>query len=199
MILEVGFAVLAYLAGSIPTAVWYAKLFHGIDIREHGSGNAGATNSLRILGKKAGITVLVIDMIKGFLPVFLASFYIDEIHIRFLIGIAAVIGHILPVFSGFRGGKGIATSLGIILAIYPLGALISVVVFALTVGISRYVSLGSLLASLAFFIILIVRFPENLFLILVGLGLFLLLVFMHRENVKRLINGNENKFASKKP
>lgn len=198
MIVAVGFTVLAYLVGSIPSAVWYAKLFHGIDIREHGSGNAGATNSLRILGKRAGITVLIIDTLKGFVPAFVAGYYVEEPYLRFLVGIASVIGHILPVFSGFRGGKGIATSLGVILAIYPLGALISVVVFALTVLLTKYVSLGSLLASLAFFIILMIKFPADLYLILVGLGLFLLLMFMHRANIKRLITGTENRFPPKK-
>lgn len=198
MIVAVGFTVLAYLVGSIPSAVWYARVFHGIDIREHGSGNAGATNSLRILGKKAGVTVLIIDTLKGFLPAFVSGFYLQEPYLQFIVGLAAVIGHILPVFSGFRGGKGIATSLGVILAIYPLGALISVVVFGLTVWLTRYVSLGSLLASLAFFVVLILHFPSDLYLILVGLGLFLLLVFMHRSNIGRLIKGNENKFPPKK-
>ncbi len=198
MTVAIGFAVLAYLVGSIPTAVWYARTFHGIDIRDHGSGNAGATNSLRVLGRKAGIIVLLVDILKGFAAVFLSGFFLDQMSLQFLVGLAAVAGHILPVFSGFRGGKGIATSLGVILAVYPAGALISLLAFIAVVSLTRYVSLGSLLASLVFLIVLIFRFPDDHLLLLSGAVLFLILVITHRANIRRLAAGNENKFTFRK-
>ena len=143
MFLKLAFLLLAYLIGSIPSAVWYAKYFHGIDIREHGSGNAGATNSLRVLGKKAGIIVLIFDLIKGLTPVLLSKYFGFLPEFSFIVGIVCVVGHIWSVFSQFKGGKGIATSLGVILAVSPLGAGISILVFIIVVVIFRYVSCKS--------------------------------------------------------
>ena len=152
MTLIVASAIFAYLLGSIPSAVWYSKIFHGIDIRQHGSGNAGATNSLRIFGKKAGIIVLIFDLLKGFLAVYLTQYILksDNELIPLLMGILAVLGHIYPIFAQFRGGKGVATAIGVVVAVLPMAALGCIAVFLLTVYLTKYVSLGSILGALAF-------------------------------------------------
>src|SRR3954463_4049953 len=150
-----------YLFGSIPTAVWIGKFFYNIDVREYGSGNAGATNTFRVLGKKAGIPVLLIDVLKGFAAVCLA--YLSEyrpssnqfINLQLVLGIASLVGHIFPIFASFRGGKGIATLLGIILAVHPYAAFCAIAVFIITLLISSYVSLSSMTAALCFPVIVI--------------------------------------------
>lgn len=198
MLLKVVVYAFAYLVGSIPTAYWYAKYFHGIDIRQHGSGNVGATNSLRVLGKKAGIIVLIFDLLKGLLPVLLARYLDFSEEQTFVVGIVAILGHIWSVFANFKGGKGIATSLGVILAVSPAGAGLSVVVFVAVVYFTRYVSLASMLAGLTFvFYYLVFNFDQT-YMSLIAFGLFLLLVFTHRENIKRLAKGTESKISSKK-
>lgn len=198
--------LVAYLLGSIPTAVWYGKVFHNVDIRNHGSGNAGATNSLRVMGKRAGVIVLLIDLLKGFLAVNLSVIIAQQTNfqplevIKALLGLAGVLGHIFPVFAQFKGGKGVATSLGVILAIHPMATLVCVVVFLIIVFATRYVSLGSMVSALAFPIQLFAGLwgqQPNAFIVF-GFALALLLVIMHRENVQRLLAGNENKFGSKK-
>lgn len=188
----------AYLCGSISTAVWYGRFVHKVDIRNHGSGNAGATNSLRVLGKTAGIVVLVIDFLKGFLPVLLAEYLSFEEPVVLLVGFVAVIGHLLPVFSNFQGGKGVATAMGVIVAILPLGALVCFVVFLATVVLTKYVSLGSILGA-ASFPVAVVLLSENpsVYLILFGVALALLLSFTHRKNIERLLAGNESKLGQK--
>ncbi|WP_435353000.1 glycerol-3-phosphate 1-O-acyltransferase PlsY [Emticicia sp. SJ17W-69] len=203
MTLIVGSAIFAYLLGSIPSAVWYGKIFHGIDIRQHGSGNAGATNSLRIFGKKAGIIVLIFDFLKGFLAVFLTRHFLksDDELIPLIMGVMVILGHIYPVFAQFRGGKGVATAIGVVVAVLPMAALVCVVVFLLTVFLTKYVSLGSLLGALAF--------PMQVSLKLwndvtdpyyVGLAwlFFFILAYTHRENIQRLVKGTESKFGVKK-
>lgn len=192
--------LVAYLIGSIPTAVWYGRFFHGIDIRQHGSGNAGATNSLRIMGKRAGIIVLLVDVLKGFLAVKFASIFLQYTDnqsvelISVLLGGAVVIGHIFPVFAQFKGGKGVATALGVILAVNPLMALGSILVFILIVFLTRYVSLGSMLAGFSFPILMLIFQKQNPIYIYFGFGLAILLMITHRENIKKLLNGTENKF-----
>ncbi|MFN8429156.1 MAG: glycerol-3-phosphate 1-O-acyltransferase PlsY [Spirosomataceae bacterium] len=197
MILTIVLFVSAYLMGSIPTAVWYAGYFHNIDIRQHGSKNAGATNSLRVLGKKAGIIVLIVDALKGLIPVLVAKYFGLPDTTSFLIGLIAIIGHLLPIFSGFKGGKGVATSLGVIIAVSPLGALISLAAFILVVIISGYVSLGSLLAAMVFVIYFLLGSPD-FYMSAIAFGVLVLLVFTHRANIKRLMEGSENKFSRKK-
>ncbi len=198
MFLKIAIYAFAYLVGSVPTAYWYAKYFHGIDIRQHGSGNVGATNSLRVLGKKAGIIVLIFDLLKGLLPVLIARYLGFSEEQTFLVGIVSILGHIWSVFANFKGGKGIATSLGVILAVAPAGAGISLVVFVAIVYFTRYVSLASMLAGLAFvFYYLVLNFDQT-YMAMIAFGLFLLLVFTHRENIKRLANGTESKTFSKK-
>jgi glycerol-3-phosphate acyltransferase PlsY len=193
-----GFILLAYLLGSIPTAVLYGRLVHKVDVREFGSGNAGATNSLRVLGKRAGLIVLIIDLFKGYIAIKIAEHFIGpDISALIIIGFAAVIGHLLPVFSGFRGGKGIATSFGVILALSPMGALVCLVVFVIVVYFTKYVSLASLLGSFSFIPFNLWNNPDNRFFHSMTFALFLLLLFTHRQNVGRLIKGVENKYPPK--
>ncbi|MFN3874292.1 MAG: glycerol-3-phosphate 1-O-acyltransferase PlsY [Flavobacteriales bacterium] len=194
---------LAYLAGSIPTSVWWGKAFFGIDVREHGSRNAGATNTFRVLGAKAGVPVLIIDVLKGFLPVRILPNLTDLqpdtapwMWLRVSLVLAAVVGHLYPVLAGFRGGKGVATSLGGVLAVHPGAAALCVGVFILVFVASRYVSLSSLSAALAFplAVTLIWREPSP---IKVGFAIVLcLIVFItHRENIGRLLRGEENRLV----
>jgi glycerol-3-phosphate acyltransferase PlsY len=192
--------VLAYLIGSIPTAVWVSKKVYGIDIREHGSGNAGATNTFRILGSKAGTWVMIIDMLKGFIAVKLSLFsaysWTSEAitNLQIFLGLAAVLGHIFPIWADFRGGKGIATLFGMILAIQPLAAVSLAGVFLLMLYLTRYVSLSSISASIAFpvFIVLIFQEPELSYRIF-AIATACLVVLTHYKNINRLIAGNESK------
>ncbi len=184
---------IAFLIGSVPTAYWYAKYVHNLDIRQHGSGNIGATNSLRVLGKKAGIIVLFIDLLKGLIPVLIARKLGFTPENTLLVGIFAVLGHLFSPFVGFKGGKGIATAFGVILAFSPLGALASVAAFGIILYATRYVSLGSIVGVLVFLVYTLVRFQGNLQIQLLAAGLTALLIFSHRENIKRLLKGIENK------
>ena len=192
--------VLAYLIGSVPTAVWVSKWVYGIDIREHGSGNAGATNAFRILGKKAGCGVMLGDMIKGFLAVKLALFspflVFSEpfVNLQIFLGLAAVVGHIFPVWAEFRGGKGIATLFGMILSIQPMVAVSLVIVFFLMLFLTRYVSLSSITASITFPLLILFIFNEHeLSYRLFAIATAFLVVLTHHKNISRLLNGNENK------
>jgi glycerol-3-phosphate acyltransferase PlsY len=194
------FLVLAYLIGSIPTAVWMSKWMYGIDIREHGSGNAGATNAFRILGTKAGCGVMGIDMLKGFLAVKLALFstfpWDSEpfVNLQIFLGLSAVIGHIFPIWADFRGGKGIATLFGMILSIQPLVAVSLVAVFVSMLYLTRYVSLSSITASIAFPVLIVFIFnAHELSYRLFAIATAFLVVLTHHKNISRLLNGNENK------
>ena len=194
--------VLAYLIGSIPTAVWVSKWVYGIDIREHGSGNAGATNAFRILGTKAGSGVMLADMMKGFIAVKLSIFsafpWTSEpfVNLQIFLGLAAVIGHIFPIWADFRGGKGIATLFGMILSIQPIVAVSLVVVFMLMLFITRYVSLSSITASIAFPLLILFIFnahAQELSYRLFAIATAFLVVLTHHKNISRLLSGNENK------
>ncbi len=209
---------LSYLVGSIPTSIIVAKIVKGIDIRQHGSGNAGGTNVIRVLGLKEGIFVILFDIFKGFLAtVFIAKLMYspfpfrnltpleDFTIVQILAGIAAIIGHIWTVFGGFKGGKGIATTAGMLIGLAPIDILITIGVFTLVFIISRYVSLGSISAAVAFPFTLFFR--ENILkaevegygtLIFFSIGIALLLIFTHRANIKRLIEGREHKITSLK-
>jgi glycerol-3-phosphate acyltransferase PlsY len=192
--------VLAYLIGSIPTAVWVSKRMYGIDIREHGSGNAGATNTFRILGSKAGSGVMLVDMLKGFLAVKLSllsvyPWYSEEItNLQIFLGLAAVAGHIFPIWADFRGGKGIATLFGMILSIQPLVAVSLIGVFLIILFLTRYVSLSSISASVAFplLILFIFKAPELSYKVF-AIATACLVVLTHYKNISRLIHGNESK------
>jgi glycerol-3-phosphate acyltransferase PlsY len=194
--------ILAYLIGSIPTAVWVSKKVYGIDIREHGSGNAGATNTFRILGKKAGSVVMLVDMMKGFVAVKLSllssfSWHSEAIvNLQVFLGLAAVVGHIFPIWADFRGGKGIATLFGMILSIQPLAAVSLIGVFFLILYLTRYVSLSSISASIAFPLLILFIFnePEVSYRVF-AIATAILVVLTHYKNINRLITGNESKVA----
>lgn len=195
------FILTGYLLGSIPTAVWLGKLKYNVDVREHGSNNAGATNTFRVLGKKAGTVVLLIDICKGVLAVLLPWIFgvaIWEsdmlIHLQLTGGIAAVLGHVFPLFANFKGGKGVATSLGIILGIHPLTAAVCLVFFLVVFVTFSYVSLGAIIAAISFPIILILVWEvSNVALIIFSIVLSLAVVFTHHKNIKRLLKGEESK------
>lgn len=191
----------AYLLGSIPTSVWVGRIFYGIDIREHGSGNAGATNTFRVMGAKAGIPVFIIDAVKGWLALYLVGFtgieQGSELYVIFqlILGLCAFLGHVFPLFAGFRGGKGVATLAGVSAGLHPLATLCAVGVFVLVFLLTGYVSVGSMSAGIAFPIFVIVLFKEQT----IALSVFacviaVFLIFTHRKNIKRLRAGTESRF-----
>jgi glycerol-3-phosphate acyltransferase PlsY len=210
--------VLSYLVGSIPTSIIISKLVKGIDIRNYGSGNAGGTNVMRVLGWKYGLLVIILDALKGSIAVILiarlhfgvlpfqnVSPFDDFTLVQIIAGLSAVIGHIWTIFAGFKGGKGIATALGMLLMIVTVDILIALAVFILTVSISKYVSLGSILGALTVPTALIIR--ENIFdshiegyntLLPFLIAVSLLVIFTHRKNIVRLLNGTENRISFKK-
>lgn len=192
----------AYLIGSIPTSVWIGRHFYRTDVRKYGSGNAGATNTLRVLGKKAGAIVLLIDIFKGWLAVALVvlSTYPPgsgaRIHLEVATAFAAILGHIFPIYAGFKGGKGVATTMGIIIGISPIVALLCVLVFAIVLLISHYVSLASMLAIISFPIwILAVSKMHYSWLIAFSILLPLMVIFMHRKNIIRLLKKQESELS----
>jgi acyl phosphate:glycerol-3-phosphate acyltransferase len=192
----------AYLIGSIPTAYWIGKLFFNIDIREHGSKNMGASNTFRVLGAVWGIIVLVIDMGKGIAAVQLfhavqsSDWLSSELTFwKLIFGLVAVAGHIFPVFAGFKGGKGVATLFGVVLAIQPLTALISIGAFVVVVFLTKYISLGSIVAVIVFAACVWFAVKEtNVYMRGFSVVAALLVIVAHRANIKRLIAGTENKF-----
>jgi acyl phosphate:glycerol-3-phosphate acyltransferase len=193
--------IFAYVLGSVPNAVWIGKFFFNTDVREHGSKNAGSTNTIRVLGYKAGLPVLLLDILKGFLAVKLIYFtfyYIpatgEYINFQLLLGLAVIIGHIFPVFANFRGGKGVATLIGVILAIDPVSTVICIGVFLMTLIITKYVSLSSMIAGLSFPILVIVVFNTTTSsLVIFSLIVFVLLLFTHQKNIERLVRREESK------
>ena len=196
--------IVAYLLGSIPTAVWYGQGFFGIDIRQYGSGNAGATNTFRVLGKRAGTIVMLVDVLKGYTAAIMAPLlwhfgvitHNEIMTFEIVFGLVAVIGHLYPVFAEFRGGKGVASLLGMVLAIHPEMAVLCIAIFLLVVIASQYVSLGSILAALAFPVLLLLRVfgqQENPLLIVFGFVVFLMVVLTHQKNIGRLLRGQESR------
>jgi len=195
--------ILAYLIGSIPTAVWVSRRFFGIDIRDYGSGNAGATNTFRVLGSKWGTIVMVVDMVKGIIATslyILLPLYMSNDHelarTNFMIGLglASVIGHIFPIWAGFKGGKGVATLFGMAIAIQPAVALSCVCVFLLVFFLTRFVSLSSILAGIAFAIFILYIFDEHEVLYRAfAIAVALMIILTHQKNINRLIKGTESK------
>lgn len=215
--------ILAYLLGSIPSAVWVGRTFYGIDVREYGSGNAGATNTFRVLGKKAGIPVLLMDIGKGYLAVQMAtilSLYLGDlnqlafigntfdfaaiktpmpgtqqfVNFKLALGVCALIGHIFPVYVGFRGGKGVATTLGIVTGVHPKAALICALIFLVSFLITHYISFSSMLAGFSFPAIIWLVFGEtittmNVFAMMVAI----IILITHQKNIERLFKGEESK------
>lgn len=193
--------ILGYLLGSIPSAVWIGKQFFGKDVRQFGSGNAGATNTFRVLGTVAGIIVLSADILKGFLavmiPVWLQigfNYKGGAEDLAMVCGVAAVLGHLYPIFAKFKGGKGVATALGIMLAAAPFASLSAAGVFLIIWLSFGYVSLASILGAVSFPIFLFTLFyPEGNILKVAAIILPLLILFTHRTNVSKLLKGTENK------
>ncbi len=200
---EVLVIVIAYLIGSVPTAVWVSKGFFGVDIREYGSGNAGATNTFRVLGSRWGTFVMIMDVLKGVAATslyLLLPFYAnsvnewDRTNLMVGLGLAAVLGHIFPIWADFRGGKGVATLFGMILAIQPLVAICCVGVFLLVLYLTRFVSLSSILASIAFAVLILFIFNEKEPLYRAfAIAVALLVVLTHQKNITRLLRGSESK------
>ena len=198
---ELALVILAYLLGSIPTAVWVSRSKFNIDIRDYGSGNAGATNTFRVLGSKWGTLVMVFDMLKGLLAVklaFLLPYYVQNdfarTNFQIGLGLAAVLGHIFPIFAEFRGGKGVATLFGLVLGISPWSALSCIGIFLLVLYITRFVSLSSMLASLAFPIFILIVFNvDNETYRVFAIGIALLVILTHQKNITRLLRGSESK------
>jgi acyl phosphate:glycerol-3-phosphate acyltransferase len=198
---EVLIIVLAYLIGSLPTSVWVSKYFFSIDIRDYGSGNAGATNTFRVLGKKWGTFVMIGDMLKGLLAVklvLLLPYYnahdLARTSLQIALGLAAVVGHIYPIWADFRGGKGVATLFGLVLGISPWSALGCSGVFLLVLYLTRFVSLSSILASAAFPIFILVIFNvDNHAYRVFAVGVALLVILTHQKNISRLLKGSESK------
>jgi len=211
--------VISYLLGSIPTSIWVGKLVKGVDIRNHGSGNAGATNTFRLLGWKPGVSVLTIDFLKGFTSAYWVSQLAYQVgagpvsiipnwdvdpFLKILCGVVAVVGHMFPIFANFDGGKGVATAAGMLCGIEPISVAITAVVFAIVMFSSHYVSLASLVAAFIYPLMLVVlRYMFGwdidgsvlIFGALVGLGI----IVKHRGNIKRLLKGTENRIGSFKP
>lgn len=194
--------ILAYMLGSIPTAVLVGKQFFKLDIRNHGSGNAGATNTIRVLGLKAGIPVLLFDVFKAWLAVSLSLWlnnpeYSPNQHTiyQIILGGLAVLGHVYPVFAGFRGGKGVASLVGVVIFLYPAPFLFILVFFVLMMVFTRIVSLSSVTSSIIFPLEAIFIFGvRSVPLIVLAICIAIFVPFTHRENIKRLLNGTEKKF-----
>ena len=198
---EVLLILLAYLIGSVPTAIWISKYYFKIDIRDYGSGNAGATNTFRVLGSKWGTIVMAVDVLKGIiatslyilLPYYLTDEW-DRTNFMIGLGLAAVMGHIFPIWAGFRGGKGVATLLGMAVAIQPLVALCCVGVFLIVLYLSRFVSMSSILAGVSFMVFILFIFNEKetlyrIFAVLVAL----MVILTHQKNIGRILKGTESK------
>lgn len=201
--------LIAYLLGSIPTAVWVGKIFFSTDVREHGSKNAGATNTFRVLGKKPGIVVLVIDVLKGLiavnLPYWMYTNLMPEsaiIQLKIIASLAVVLGHVFPIFAGFRGGKGVATSLGVIFAIHPAAASVCLLIFLIVFLASNFVSLGAIISAASFPVVLMLVFCiTSISLKIFSIVIAIAVIATHKKNIIRLYNGNENKmhvFSKKK-
>ncbi|TCC89502.1 glycerol-3-phosphate 1-O-acyltransferase [Pedobacter frigiditerrae] len=196
--------IVAYLLGSIPSAVWFGQAFYGVDVREYGSGNAGATNTFRVLGKKAGIIVMFLDIFKGYTATKLAFFIglsvtgpqnsTQFVNYELALGVIAVMGHLFPVFAGFRGGKGVATLFGMILAVNPTAAGLCVLVFVIVLLSTKYVSLSSICAGFTFPIATVFVLQTSIKSeVLYGICVCLLILVTHQKNIERLLKGKESK------
>lgn len=210
--------ILSYLVGSIPVSIIMTKIIKGVDVRDYGSGNAGGTNASRVLGKKYGVLVILLDALKGVIAVvlisrlYLGSFpfpnttpFDDFTLVQIIAGIAAIVGHIWTIFAGFKGGKGIATGLGVLVSIVTIDLLVALGIFLTVMFISKYISLASISAAISVPITMIVR--ENIFGVEIPsyhtilpfvIGIALLVIYTHRSNVERLLRGSENKISLSK-
>jgi glycerol-3-phosphate acyltransferase PlsY len=185
--------LLAYLFGSVPTGLWLGQLARGVDIREHGSQNIGATNTLRVLGKVLGSLALLGDAGKGAIAVLLIARLGDWEYARHVCGIAAIIGHLAPIYLKFKGGKGVATSAGVFLALCPESMGIAILLFLLGVGLTRMVSVGSIAAAAALGVS-VFFFPYGVVTQGMAVLVAVLVIVKHRSNILRIIQGKENRF-----
>ncbi|MGR3317365.1 MAG: glycerol-3-phosphate 1-O-acyltransferase PlsY [Candidatus Anammoxibacter sp.] len=197
------FPIIAYLIGSVPFGYILVKTVKGIDIREHGSENVGATNVWRVAGRPFGIGAFVFDMLKGFVPVLVVyKMTPGKNSLAIICGIAVILGHIFPLFLRFKGGKAAATGCGVFLVLAPLALLIAMAVWALTVYISKFVSLGTILASITLAVATVLvgqsPFGEGLYLTIFTIVMSVAIIVLHRSNIKRIINGTENRIKGKK-
>ena len=198
--------LIAYVLGSIPNALWVGKTFKNIDVREHGSKNTGSTNAARVLGAKLGIFTLILDILKGALPTYLGIVLgadlltrmtgIDKLDV-IVIGMAAILGHTFSLFLKFKGGKAVATTLGVFLVLVPYAILILLVIFFVIFGLTRYVSLASIVSAVALPITVYLT-TRHIPLTILGIIIGLLVIIRHKENIKRLINGTESKLSFSK-
>ena len=198
--------LIAYVLGSIPNALWVGKTFKNIDVREHGCKNTGSTNAARVLGAKLGIFTLILDILKGALPTYLGIVLganlltritgIDKLDI-IVIGMAAILGHTFSLFLKFKGGKAVATTLGVFLVLVPYAILILLVVFFVIFGLTKYVSLASIVSAVALPITVYLT-TRHIPLTILGIIIGLLVIIRHKENIKRLINGTESKLSFSK-
>lgn len=204
MLSIIAIIILSYLAGSIPTSIIMSKLTRGIDIRDYGSGNAGATNVIRVLGWKIGIVVIIVDVGKGVLATLLISklridpLPINDNLVQIIAGLSAVLGHIWTIFAGFKGGKGVGTAAGMLFSLYPIAGVICLIIFAIVLLGGRYVSIASMTAAVSLPIVILVLnkfFNYSISNELLYFAIFMaaLIVFTHRSNIKRLIKGEESR------
>ncbi len=206
MLIKVVFVLIAYLIGSLSSSVIIGRMVYGIDIRSKGSGNAGATNTFRLLGPRIGIIVLLFDILKGFVAVNLAEFVSTEtmnaeqiLFYQLILALAVVCGHVFPVFTGFKGGKGVATLLGVCIALTPLSLLFSVMIFIIVFSFTQYVSLGSMLGAFCLPLAYFFLHDANLLpLIIFTIAVAVFIPLTHRKNIYRLVNGEEKKLRLKK-
>ena len=197
--------LLAYFIGSIPSAIWVSKWFFGVDVRDYGSNNAGATNTFRVIGRVAGFTVLFFDILKGWISVKILITLIlytpnsvGFINMELVVGITAVLGHVFPIYEKFQGGKGVATLMGIILAINFSAAIGCVIIFLLIFIFTSYVSLGAIVAAIFFpFITIFIIRVESISVIYFSIFISILVILTHKPNIYRLLNKDENKMKLK--
>ncbi|HOW30399.1 MAG TPA: glycerol-3-phosphate 1-O-acyltransferase PlsY [Bacteroidales bacterium] len=199
-------AIIAYLLGSFSSSVWVGRAFYSVDVRNEGSHNAGATNTIRVLGIKAGIIVLLLDALKGWgavalAPLFAAGIYNDNqlVHYQIVLGVLAVSGHVFPVFTGFRGGKGVATLVGVVIALFPKAFWVVLVWFFTVFAISGFVSLASITSAILFPFITVFLFHEkSVALIILSIMIAVFIPITHHKNIRRLIRGEEKKLKLRK-
>ena len=185
--------ILSYFFGAIPSGVWIGKIFKNIDVRDYGSKNSGATNSYRVLGAKLGVAVLIIDVLKGFIPLYIASKFNLKYNDLVILGLVAILAHTFSCFISFKGGKGVATSLGVFLFLAPVITLILLVIFILVVYFTKYISLGSITAA---FLLPIFTFftHRDTYLFTLSVVIAIFVIYRHKTNISRLLSGTENKF-----
>lgn len=186
----------SYLVGAVPTSYVVGRIGRGIDLREHGSGNLGATNAFRVLGWRLALPVLLFDIFKGWLPTFAFPIWDGAVRPEWALvyGATAVVGHVFSIYVGLRGGKGVATTGGVLIALAPAAAALGVVAWALVVALTRIVSLASLVAAIVIPVaVYVMRGPDAVFGLTIGLAVFV--VFAHRSNIRRLLRGEEHRFG----